>query len=144
MPVAVLACAVLFDIGAELAGFNLFGVAAYWNMAAGLLVAVIALVVMLVDLVTAPVGSGSRELVGLVSASLTTMVVLFAIAWSVRSDRNPAMSGWLLALELIGLAAGAVGAWFAQGVVIGRRMREPVQVWLPISFAHEIRGRRSL
>jgi len=142
MPLAVLACAVLFDIGADLAGFSLFGIAAYWSMAAGLLVAFVALVVMLVDLVTAPAGAGSRELVGLVSASLTSMTVLFAIVWSVRLDRNPALSGWLLALELIGLAAGAVGVWFAQGVVIGRRMREPVQVWLPISFAHEIRGRR--
>jgi hypothetical protein len=56
--------------------------------------------------------------------------------WSMRMEGQRVGGPWLLLLELVALGIGGVGVWFAQGVVIGQRMREPVQVWLPASLAH--------
>jgi uncharacterized membrane protein len=132
MPLVILGSAVICDIGARVGGVGLFGIAGFYNMAAGLLTCFVALVIVLVDLVTASSGSGQRELVGAVGFAMAVMTVVFAVVWSVRSDGHRAGNAWLLAAELAALAAGAVGAWFAQGVVIGRRMYEPIQVWLPL------------
>lgn len=135
MPLGILASAVLCDIGAQVSGFGLFGIAGFYNMAAGLMVGFVALVIVLVDLVTVSSGSAGRELVGTVSAAMIAMIGTFALVWSVRADGHRAGGPWLLVIELGALGIGAVGAWFAQGVVIGRRMREPTQVWLPASLA---------
>jgi uncharacterized membrane protein len=136
MPLGILASAVACDLGARVGGVNLFGIAAFYNMAVGLLISFVALVIVSVDLVTTSSGSGQRELVGTVTAALTTMTVVFALVWSVRSEGNrTGAGGWLLAAELLALAVGAVGAWLSQGVVIGRRMREPMQVWLPVTLS---------
>jgi uncharacterized membrane protein len=136
MPLGILASAVLCDIGAQVSGFDLFGLVGYCNMGAGLVVSFVALVIVLADLVTVSSGSASRELVGAVSATMTAMTGIFALVWSVRMGGQRVGGPWLLLLELVALAIGGVGVWFAQGVVIGRRMREPVQVWLPASLAH--------
>jgi uncharacterized membrane protein len=135
MPLGILASAVLCDIGAHIGGFELFGIMGYCNMGAGLVVSFAALVIVLADLVTVPSGSASRELVGAVSATMTAMTGIFALVWSVRMEGQRVGGPWLLLLELVALVIGGVGAWFAQGVVIGRQMREPVQVWLPASLA---------
>jgi uncharacterized membrane protein len=136
MPLGILASAVLCDIGAQVSGFDLFGLVGYCNMGAGLVVSFVALVIVLADLVTVSSGSASRELVGAVSATMTAMTGIFALVWSVRMGGQRVGGPWLLLFELVALAIGGVGVWFAQGVVIGRRMREPVQVWLPASLAH--------
>ena len=136
MPLGILASAVLCDIAAHLSGFDLFGFVGYCNMGAGLVVSFVALVIVLADLVTVPSGSACRELVGAISATMTAMTGIFALVWSVRMDGQRVGGPWLLLFELVALAIGGVGVWFAQGVVIGQRMREPVQVWLPASLAH--------
>jgi uncharacterized membrane protein len=135
MPLGILGTAVLCDIGAQVSGFGPFGVLGFYNMAAGLSVSFVALVIVLADLVTVPSGSACRDLVGTVSATMTAMTGIFVLVWSVRAEGQRAGGPWLLLFELFALAVGGVGAWFAQGVVIGRRTREPVQVWLPASLA---------
>ena len=52
MPLGILGSAVLCDFGAQLSGFGLFGDAGFYNMAAGLIVSFVALLIVLVDLVT--------------------------------------------------------------------------------------------
>ena len=136
MPLGILGSAVLCDVGAQVSGFGLFGIAGFYNMAAGLVVGFAALVIVLADLVTGSSGSAGRELVGAVSATMTATVGVFALVWSVRMEGARAGGPWLLLFEFVALAVGSVGGWFAQGVVIGRRAREPVQVWLPAGLAH--------
>ena len=135
MPLGILGSAVLCDFGAQLSGFGLFGDAGFYNMAAGLIVSFVALLIVLVDLVTAASGSACRELVGTATGAMTAMIGVFALVWSVRTDGQRAGGPWFLLIEVGALAVGGVGVWFAQGVVIGQRMREPVQVWLPASQA---------
>ena len=136
MPLGILGSAVLCDFGAAVSGFGLFGVAGFYNMAAGLIVSFVALVIVLADLVTVPSGSACRELVGTVSAAMTAMIGIFALIWSVRVEGHQAGGPWFLLIEIGALLVGAVGVWFAQGVVIGLRTHEPVQVWLPASQTH--------
>jgi uncharacterized membrane protein len=135
MPLGIFGSAVLCDIGAAVSGVQLFGVAGFYNMAAGLIVSFAALVIVLSDLVTVASGTSCREVVGLVSATMTATTGVFALVWSLRFEDHRAGGPWLLLVELGALAVGGVGVWFAQGVVIGRRAREPVQVWLPASLA---------
>jgi uncharacterized membrane protein len=135
MPFGILASAVLCDFGARVSGVDLFGAAGFYNLAAGLIVGFVALVIVLVDLVTVSSGSACRELVGTVSATMTAMTGMFALVWSMRFEGRHVAGPWLLVVEVAALAVGGVGVWFAQGVVIGGRMREPVQVWLPASLS---------
>jgi uncharacterized membrane protein len=136
MPLGILGTAVLCDLGAQVSGVSLFGIAGFYNMAAGLIVGFVALVIVLADLVTVASGTACREIVAMVSATMTATTAVFALVWSLRFDNHRAGSGWLLLVEVAALAVGGIGVWFAHGVVIGRRVREPVQVWLPASLAH--------
>ncbi len=131
MPLGIFAAALLCDLGSMVSGRDLFGIAAFYNMAAGLLISFVALLIVLVDLVTASSRPGARERVGTVSAAMTTMTVAFAVVWTLRWEGNRAGTPWLALFEALALAVGVVGAWFAKGVVIGGEMREPVQVWAP-------------
>jgi uncharacterized membrane protein len=131
MPLAIFGAAVVCDIGSQVSGVALFGLAAFYQIAAGLIVSFVALVIVLADLVTTPSGSGSRELVGTVAGAMSAMTIGFALVWCLRTEGPHTSGGWLLLCEVVAVLFGAAGAWFAQGVVIGRRRREPIQVWLP-------------
>lgn len=131
MPLGILGTAVWCDIGARISGYALFGIIGYYNLTAGLVFGFVALLIVFVELVTLPSRAANRELLGTSCAAMTAMIGIFALVWSVRADGPRAGNGWLLAAELLALAAGGFAVWLGQGIVIGHRMREPVQMWLP-------------
>ena len=120
LPLAILATATLADLGALLSGLRLFDTIAHADMVPGLLAGAVALCALLVDLVTATVGSPARTALALVSASFGTMIGLFAMVWSIRLDSAGNVGFFLL--ELIALAGGVFGAWLARGLALGRTL----------------------
>lgn len=131
LPVALFGSVVLFDFGALISGVDFFGTVARWDLAAGLVVGLVVLTVLLVDLTTAPIGTASRRVLGVVSAATSVMVVLFTMVWWIRTDGDPAVNNSLFLVEITGLAAGVAGGWYARGLGIPPDGTEQVPVWAP-------------
>lgn len=126
LPLGVLGSAVLSDLGALMSGVEFFGQVAHWDMAAGLIVGLLALSVLLVDLITAPPETHARRVLAKVSAGSCAMVFLFAVVWTVRAEGNATGSAWLLLVELLALGLGVTGAWLARGWVVDRGLPERI------------------
>jgi uncharacterized membrane protein len=117
LPLALLVCAVLFDLGALAGGQAFLGQVGYWTVVAGLLAAVLATGAGIIDLWDVPGDAGKRRAVTYQLVNLG-MVALFAIVCMVRvdtQDRPP--TGGVFAVELLALAAGGVGAWLGATMV---------------------------
>jgi hypothetical protein len=121
LPLGLLGSVVLFDLGALVSGVALFGQVAHWDMAAGLLVGLTVLTVLLVDLTTALSGTPTQRALGIVSSATAGMVILFAVVWWVRDDASFGGDAGTFLLELAALAVGGTGVWFA------RRLTGPVR-----------------
>jgi hypothetical protein len=120
LPLGLLGSVVLFDLGALVSGVAMFDRVAHWDMAAGLLVGLTVLTVLLVDLTTALSGTAAQRALGVVSSATAGMVILFAVVWWVRDDAGFGRDAGLFLLELAALAVGGTGVWFA------RRLTGPV------------------
>ena len=114
LPLGILGSAVLCDLAALMSGERFFGQVGYFDVAAGLLVGLVALAGLLIDLVTAPPGSTTRRAVGIASGAVAAMVAAFGVVWSVRAERGLVGSGWLFALEVVALAVGITGVCYAR------------------------------
>lgn len=118
LPLGMLATAVLSDLGALMSGVDFFARVAYWDLAAGLMVGVLALTALLVDLVVAPAETTTRRVLALVSTTTCTMLLMFGIVWSVRADGDLAGNGWLVLVEVLALCVGVAGTWLARALVL--------------------------
>jgi len=134
LPIALLGSVVLFDFGALISGVDFFGTVARWDLAAGLVVGLVVLTFLLIDLTTAPIGTASRRVLGVVSAATSVMVVLFTMVWWIRTDGDPAANPGLFLLEIMGLAAGVAGGWHARGLGIPPGGTERAPVWAPATL----------
>ena len=114
--VALLGAFVLFDLGALIGDIEFFDRVGRWIMGTGLLVGVLVLTVALVDLTTTMSGTTAHRVRGAAASGLAVMVVVFAVVWWARQDEHLSGSGGLWLVELLGVIAGAVGAWFARDV----------------------------
>jgi hypothetical protein len=114
LPLGLLGSVVLFDLGALVSGVALFDQVAHWDMAAGLLVGLTVLIVLLVDLTTALSGTAVQRALGIVSSATAGMVILFAVVWWVRDDARFGGDAGLFLLEVAALAVGGTGVWFAR------------------------------
>jgi len=111
-PVGLLVTAVVFDAVDLFGGAPTFGTVAFWNIAAGLVGAVLAALTGLADWLKLPAGTRAKR-VGLQHAGLNTVVlVLFAIAWFARLGADDhAASVVLFVLEVVAIAVASVSAW---------------------------------
>lgn len=119
LPLGILGSAVLVDLGALIGGSRLFGAVALADMAVGLLVAVVSFCAILVDLITAPPGGVERQVLPFVATLTGSMMAVFMVIWSVRTDGDRAASGGMFLLELLALSAGIVAAVLARRLALG-------------------------
>jgi hypothetical protein len=122
LPLGILVSATLADLGAAMSGLRFFATIAHADMVPGLLSGVLALCALLVDLVTAPVGSIARAVMSVVCVAFGSMVGVFTVVWSLGADSGGAASGGLFVLEVIALICGVMAARFARGLVVGRAL----------------------
>jgi hypothetical protein len=94
--------AALFFQVTALVGLPSFVAMAQGVLATSLVVGLLALVYLLVDYTSAPVGSQSHRVRGLASAATSCMVIGFTLAWYVH-DQVPAIG--VLAIELVAYVA---------------------------------------
>lgn len=119
-PFGLFACGVLLDIGAVLAGRQLWliGDVGYWTIIAGLAATGLATLAGLVDLWDQPFRTGLRRTVlafTLVSVATAGLFVLVCLARSGVPHHAPTPAS--LALELAALGVGAVGVWLGARLV---------------------------
>jgi hypothetical protein len=119
LPLGILGSALLVDLGALISGSQLFGAVALADIAVGLFAAGVSFCAVLIDLIIARPGGLARQVLPWVAALTGSMVVIFMVVWSVRSDGDRAPSGGTLLWELLALSAGIVAAIFARRLALG-------------------------
>jgi uncharacterized membrane protein len=117
-PFALLVTAVFFDFVDLLGGSALFGEIAYWNIAVGLVMGLLAAAAGSVDLHAIPAGTRAKR-IGLIHAAANLAVVLlFAAVWVVRFNADSrAAGGALIAIELVALAILGISGWLGGELV---------------------------
>ncbi|MFC7482277.1 DUF2231 domain-containing protein [Luedemannella flava] len=116
LALGIFANVLLLDLGAIVADFSFFGLAAFWTMAAGLLAALPAAVRAVLDVLAAP-GNPFRSAVTRHGLADIVMVGLLGIVWLGRLVGERTGNGWYLAVEALAFAVGIAGAWSARGLV---------------------------
>jgi uncharacterized membrane protein len=116
-PVALLGLVVLFDLGAMVGGFGFPDLVGRWILGTGLLAGILVLTVALVDLTGTISGTRAHRARGAAGSALATMVIVFSVVWFARLDGHLGGSPALWLLEVVGVCAGAVAAWFARDVI---------------------------
>ena len=134
----VLAVIMLIDAGAIFSGYGLLADVAHWSMVVGIATGLVALTVQLVDLVTTPIAIAGRAELGVLGASTTGMVTLFAIVWWLRQHGSG--SGWLLILEAAAFAIGLIGAVYARWFLAGSPPPRPVRAFPRGAYARGARA----
>jgi uncharacterized membrane protein len=127
LPLGLIVCAVLFDLGALL-GLGYLGQVGYWTLVAGLFAAILAVGAGLIDLWDVPAGAGKRRVVAYELVNLG-MIALFAIVCLGRvEDQAGAPTAGIFLVELLALSIGGYGAWLGASMVREFRIgAEPIE-----------------
>jgi uncharacterized membrane protein len=128
LPLGILTTAVIADLGALSSGLSLFGMVAQADLLTGILAGVVALAAVLVDLLTAPPGSRTRQALSVVGVAYGAMLAMFAGVWSVRALSGPIGSVGSFLFELLALAAGVVAVKLARGLALGHSLPDLQQL----------------
>jgi len=118
LPLGLFIAAVIFDATYLWRGASAFAVAAYWNIAAGVVGGLLAAVFGLVDWLAIPAGTRAKR-IGLLHGGANVLVVLtFALVWWGRGETlNLGASNPQFAVEVVALAIGAVAGWLGGELV---------------------------
>ena len=123
-PLGLLATAVIFDILRLATGNTGFAIAAYWNIAAGIIIGLVAAVFGLVDWLAIPGGTRAKA-IGLWHGVGNVVVVgLFAVSWLLRQGdpvHVPSTLAFLLAVVavLLALVTGWLGGELVERLGVG-------------------------
>jgi uncharacterized membrane protein len=118
LPLGLFIAAVVFDAVYLWRGSLVFATAAYWNIAAGILGGLLAAVFGLIDWVAIPAGTRAKRIGLLHGGSMVVVVVLFGLAWVMRSSIPDAIpTTGIFLLELAALVLGAVAGWLGGELV---------------------------
>ncbi len=117
-PLGLFVTAVIFDL-IHLAGDNeVFGQVGYWNIVAGILGALLAAVTGLADWTKIPRDTRAKRIGLLHGAANTVVLLIFVLAWILRSDNQEhTLSAGLLVIEVLALAVAGVAAWLGGELV---------------------------
>ncbi|GIF05333.1 DUF2231 domain-containing protein [Actinoplanes siamensis] len=119
-PLGLFAMAVLFDVADLLGGPTILGALAYWNILAGLVVGVFAMLAGAAEvmLLRRP---QARRLGALRTLINIGVLVVFAVILMVRIRAHDRVAGGgLFLIEVLALALAGFGAWFAGQLANGR------------------------
>jgi len=117
-PLGLFVAAVIFDLVRVLTGDDTFGEVGYWNIAAGLVGAVLAAATGLADWTAIPAGTRARRIGLLHGAGNTVVLLLFLVSWLLRMDETAHVAGpGVFALEVVAIGIGAAAAWLGGELV---------------------------
>ncbi|HWG97847.1 MAG TPA: DUF2231 domain-containing protein [Pilimelia sp.] len=117
-PLAPFAITALLDFGDLVGGPALLGRTAYWTLAAGLVLGVLAVAAAAVDFATLPWRTRAKRAAAGHVLLLAVMLGLFGVVWLARRATAAGLAGGaLFALEVMALVAGAVAARLGLEVV---------------------------
>ncbi|MGX6604314.1 DUF2231 domain-containing protein [Micromonosporaceae bacterium Da 78-11] len=119
-PLGLFAMAALFDLATLLGGLSLFGTLAYWNLVAGLVGGVLAVLAGAIDLMFVRRQDAKR--LGVLRGLLNMgVLILFAVILMVRvGAHDRVIGGGLFLVEVVALAIAGFGAWFGGELANGR------------------------
>jgi uncharacterized membrane protein len=133
-PLGLFAIAVIFDFADLVGGPGLLGVAAYWNVVAGLIGGLPVAVAGLVDLLTMRRRTRSRRFAAAHTLITVGVLAAFAASWWLRMpSTDRAANGGLFAIEVLAVLACGFGAWLRSepqgrfGAWADRKVRLPAQ-----------------
>ncbi|MFI6077203.1 DUF2231 domain-containing protein [Actinoplanes sp. NPDC051343] len=117
-PLALLLTATVFDLIALGRDDGAFDEAGYWNIAAGIIGAVVAALTGLLDWTAIPAGTRAKRIGLLHAAANTVVLLLFVISWLTRIDNtNHAASAGSLVVQVLAVLISGVAAWFGGELV---------------------------
>jgi uncharacterized membrane protein len=118
LPLGLFIAAVVFDAVYMWRGSLAFGIAAYWNIAAGIVGGLLAAVFGVIDWLAIPSGTRAKR-IGLLHGGINVVVVLlFALVWMMRSSGpDPVPTTGVFLVEVAALALGAVAGWLGGELV---------------------------
>jgi uncharacterized membrane protein len=122
LPLGLLGSSVVFDVVASLTHEDVWGVVAYWDLAAGILCGALAGAFGLVDLRWLPAGSRASR-AGIAHAALNVAgLFLFGVGFMIRTLARSLLPGSAaLACSLGGLAFAFASGWLGTALARGRR-----------------------
>jgi len=145
-PLGLFVTATVFDLVELLSGDQTFGQVGYWNIAAGIIGAVLAAVTGLIDWTAVPAGTRAKRLGLLHAAANTVVLLLFLTSWLARMDNTEhvAGGGWF-AVEVVAVAIGGVAAWMGGELVdrLGIGVDENAHPDAPSSLGGRTAGARA-
>ena len=117
-PLGLFVAATVFDLVELLTGDNTFGEVGYWNIAAGMIGAVLAAATGLLDWTGIPAGTRAKRIGLLHGAANAVVLVLFLVSWLARMNNTDhvAGAGWFV-VEVVALGIGGVAAWMGGELV---------------------------
>ena len=117
-PLGLLVTAVVFDLLHLVSDNEVFGQVGYWNIAAGIIGALLAAATGVADWTKIPADTRAKRVGLMHGAANTVVLLLFVLVWILRSD-NPAhtVSGGLFAVEVVAIAISGVAAWLGGELV---------------------------
>lgn len=138
-PLAMFATAVVFDLIRIAGGGGTWGVAAYYDIAVGVIVGLVAAVFGFVDWLAVPRGTRARS-VGLWHGLGNLLVqVLFIISWLLRAPDPKSPSMLAFALSAAGVVLVVITAWLGGELV--ERLRVGVDDGANLDAANSLTGR---
>jgi uncharacterized membrane protein len=117
-PLALFVTATIFDLialGSDNAAFDEVG---YWNIAAGIVGAVVAALTGLLDWTGIPGGTRAKRIGLLHGGANSVVLVLFVISWLTRVDNNAhAASAGLVIVQVLAVLISSFAAWLGGELV---------------------------
>lgn len=117
-PLGLFVTATIFDLIQLVSGNDVFGQVGFWNVSAGIIGALVAGATGLIDYTAIPQGTRAKRIGLLHGAANGVVLLLFVIAWFLRSD-NPEhnVSGGIFVLEVLAVAVSGVAGWLGGELV---------------------------
>jgi len=138
-PLALFVTATVFDLIALGSDNPAFDEVGYWNIAAGIIGAVVAALTGLIDWTGIPGGTRAKRIGLLHGGTNGVVLVLFVISWLTRVDNTAhAASTGMVIVQVLGVLLGSVAAWFGGELVdrLGIGVDQDAHADAPSSLAH--------
>jgi uncharacterized membrane protein len=117
-PLALFVTGTIFDVVRAIGGNPTFGQVGYWDIAVGLIGAVLAAVTGLLDWTAIPAGTRAKRIGLFHGGANAAVLVLFLISWLVRMDNVDHIAGaGPLTAQIVAIVISGVAAWLGGELV---------------------------
>jgi uncharacterized membrane protein len=117
-PLGLLGMSVFFDIIRLITGNEALATVTYWDIAAGIVLGLVAAVFGLLDWLAVPAGTRAKQVGLLHGGGNVVVVLLFAISWLLRGGSpNYVPDTFAFILSLLGVALALVTGWLGGELV---------------------------